>query len=501
MEGAEHFDFFRQPDFVKDPFLKESYAVYTKETLAGDGTGKLCHIHRPLIIDSRGRRVWGELSVMGNELRITIPETWLSEAAYPVIVDPAIGTTTVGSQTVWEQEPGSWVPVSNEFGIPVNRFQANETIEGLCTAYFYAYSDEEPESSGRPVLYSDNNNTPETRLSVLENSIDLQVKSGKPAGWRSGTFECTGSIADGSHIWFGISTGCFWYARFDYGSKYYCGDNYGDPLPDTYPLYDANDYNNFKLSMYFTCVSAKNYTRTLAQGVKLADNRKRTASYKRGTAMNANGVTLLGPGLRYYRSQTSVIGVTGVLNRFRGFSRFITEQAEPTEVLRHCRDFFRAVLLTARPLTRGQRSLAARRGIAGHAGSRDGAARERGFIRTLAAAVATADYAGKVSALLRTIQEQAAAFGEAGHAGEYLRGLYAEAGSMAETKHEAEYYRAAADAAGSTAVSPRHVFMFIRLATPSLVRDYLLSRFLKSRDEIVLKSPVAKELELDSRIQ
>jgi hypothetical protein len=27
MEGAERFDFFRQPDFVKDPFLKGSYAV------------------------------------------------------------------------------------------------------------------------------------------------------------------------------------------------------------------------------------------------------------------------------------------------------------------------------------------------------------------------------------------------------------------------------------------------------------------------------------------
>jgi len=32
MEGAENFDFFRQPDFVRDPFLKGSYAVYKKET-------------------------------------------------------------------------------------------------------------------------------------------------------------------------------------------------------------------------------------------------------------------------------------------------------------------------------------------------------------------------------------------------------------------------------------------------------------------------------------
>ena len=101
MEGAEQFDFFRQPDFVKDPFLKGSYAVYKKETFIGEGTGKLCHIHRPLIIDSRGQRCWGDLSVTGNKLCITILETWLSEAKYPVVVDPTIGTTTVGSHEKW----------------------------------------------------------------------------------------------------------------------------------------------------------------------------------------------------------------------------------------------------------------------------------------------------------------------------------------------------------------------------------------------------------------
>ena len=99
MEGAENFDFFRQPDFVSEPFLKGSYAVYKKETLIGEGTGKLCHIHRPEIIDARGRRCWGDLAVVGNELRVTIPEWFLSEAKYPVVVDPTIGTSTVGSLT------------------------------------------------------------------------------------------------------------------------------------------------------------------------------------------------------------------------------------------------------------------------------------------------------------------------------------------------------------------------------------------------------------------
>jgi hypothetical protein len=90
--------------------------------------------------------------------------------------------------------------------------------------------------------------------------------------------------------------------------------------------------------------------------------------------------------------------------------------------------------------------------------------------------------------------------GEAGHLGDYLRGIYTEAGSVAETRHEGEYYREIEDTAGSTAFSLRHLFIFLRLATLSLVRDYLLSRFLRSRDELVLKSPVTKELELESVI-
>ena len=86
---------------MPDPFLKGSYAVYSKDTLLGEGTGKLCHIHRPEIIDARGRRCWGDLSIVENCLCISIPENWLSEATYPVIVDPTVGTTTVGSQTTW----------------------------------------------------------------------------------------------------------------------------------------------------------------------------------------------------------------------------------------------------------------------------------------------------------------------------------------------------------------------------------------------------------------
>jgi hypothetical protein len=96
LEGAGRFDFFRQPDFVRDPLLRGSYAVYLKDTFIGQGTGKLCHIHRPKIIDACGNSVWGDLRIGGGKLLITIPESFLASAVYPVLVDPILGCSGIG---------------------------------------------------------------------------------------------------------------------------------------------------------------------------------------------------------------------------------------------------------------------------------------------------------------------------------------------------------------------------------------------------------------------
>ena len=281
MEGVEKFDFFRQPDFVPDPSLKGSYAVYKKETLLGEGTGKLCHIHRPEIIDAKGRRCWGELAVVGNELRIAIPKRWLSEAAYPVIIDPTIGTSTIGSQTQYVNEDGDRIQLFLEFSIGVNRFLMPETLNGNATAYVYAY-ETDYEGRCKPVIYSDNNNVPLTRRSSSEGEFDIAVRSGKPAGWRSTTFNTNTIIVSGTNIWFGLF--CDWFApRFDYGQKCYWDfwDGVGNDIPNTYPVWKTNWFYDFKISMYFTYTSAQNYVRTITHGVNLSDSRKLAAEYKR----------------------------------------------------------------------------------------------------------------------------------------------------------------------------------------------------------------------------
>ena len=273
MEGAEKYDFFRQPDFVPDPFLKGSYAVYKKVTLLGEGTGKLCHIHRPEIIDARGRRCWGDLAVVGNCLCITIPETWLSEAAYPVIVDPTIGTTTVGSMTKGVD------PINSAYDRPMidgmfafNKFAVSQRGGGNCTAYIYTYYDD-TDNYVLPCVYSDFNSKPYQKKSRNEKDINVYVKTGGSASWKSGTFSIEGVISAGDNIWFGIAPAWFT-TRYDYGGVCRYLNNNDDY--ETYdgwelPEYIINDdrydlSSNIKWSWYFTyeAINSQNYTRTIA---------------------------------------------------------------------------------------------------------------------------------------------------------------------------------------------------------------------------------------------
>jgi hypothetical protein len=123
------------------------------------------------------------------------------------------------------------------------------------------------------------------------------------------------------------------------------------------------------------------------------------------------------------------------------------------------------------------------------------------FFRTLSGHAGSGDSTGSFITRMRVTQDTGTVGDDLGHTADYLRGLFVEAGTMAETKHRAEYHRKQQDTAHSEAVPLRHLFIFLRPVTFSLVRDYLISRFLRSREELVIKSPVVKELILESRVQ
>ena len=60
-------------------------------------SGKAFHIYRPKIFDSNDNWVWADLHIEGEIATITIPQDFLDNAQYPVIVDPTIGYTVIGA--------------------------------------------------------------------------------------------------------------------------------------------------------------------------------------------------------------------------------------------------------------------------------------------------------------------------------------------------------------------------------------------------------------------
>jgi hypothetical protein len=100
----------------------------------------------------------------------------------------------------------------------------------------------------------------------------------------------------------------------------------------------------------------------------------------------------------------------------------------------------------------------------------------------------------------RELEEQIAIFDSAGRLGDYIRGLYESAGGIVEAGHLSAYYRKQEDTVYTETIPLRSLFIFIRLVTVGLVRDFILQRFLRSNEDIVLKSPVCREIEIESRI-
>jgi len=86
-----------------------SYAVYHEEKSGASSkehakdykNGKFLHIYRPKIKDADNREVWGELNldIENGILQVVVPQDFLDEAQYPVVIDPTLGFTSQGGSS------------------------------------------------------------------------------------------------------------------------------------------------------------------------------------------------------------------------------------------------------------------------------------------------------------------------------------------------------------------------------------------------------------------
>jgi hypothetical protein len=120
--------YYYQPELTQDEIdrgvirpdnVVGSYAVYATidTTNYRDGKlyrcGKVGHIYRPKIIDSKGIETWGELNISGGILSVTIPQKFLDTAVYPIrhAAGLTIGNITQGASN------GAWGSGSNYQGV------------------------------------------------------------------------------------------------------------------------------------------------------------------------------------------------------------------------------------------------------------------------------------------------------------------------------------------------------------------------------------------------
>jgi hypothetical protein len=63
-------------------------------------TGTVLIILRPFVIDANGKIEWATLDIKNKKLTITLPETFMDNAAYPVRLDPNFGYETQGGTSL-----------------------------------------------------------------------------------------------------------------------------------------------------------------------------------------------------------------------------------------------------------------------------------------------------------------------------------------------------------------------------------------------------------------
>jgi len=387
LDFPEGLEFYRQPSMdalIRSPYrclpeVEESYAVYWKERNGPYKTGKFCHIYRPEIRDARGRKVWGRLDIVGHTMTITIPEDWLSDASYPVVVDPIVGTQTRGAlrQIDWynEDDPRDFYL---ELQVGINRFTASANISGACTSYVYSCCSDS-DTRGQAVIYS--NAAQGVRLSRNEQLVNFTRTT---PGWVPSTFTLSRTIAQGELFWYGYCA--FWLETYyDAGGRFIKEFVDEEVIPETI-ITNGSEYWSIIMSMYFEYSVAQAFSRSVMDTIGLTETFGKHFAFKR---FCANGV--------------SAVGVP----ESSGFQpRMCSDSFQGTESFMRTTSFFR-VLLDALDCKRASsRVVIVFRTMVDTLGFTDILERVRGLVRLCTSGIAFQDESSRLFEYRRLIDDE-----------------------------------------------------------------------------------------------
>jgi hypothetical protein len=240
--------------------------------------------------------------------------------------------------------------------------------------------------------------------------------------------------------------------------------------------------------------------RTMPDQTAVQSGMTRRGDSKRAISNTNTPGTMLSRYAGIYKKLFTVGNAQDGLSRFLTFPRYIAETIKITGGPRIIRELLRRITLQAGNSGTTRPEIGYKRDIASPVEVSTTTTRHPVFLRTVLNAISTGDYSACSVVWLRRLPDEGTITDQNRHIGGYIRGLYTAAGSMAETDHAGDYHRRVEDTAHNEGVSLRHLFIFLRLVTLSLVRDYITGRFLKSKEELVIKFPVCREITLDSTL-
>lgn len=217
VEGVEDLDFFYQaplneemasstctPTDCGDTHRPEnvvgSFSVYYRDHVnhiegqTNYATGKAYHIYRPKAADAKGKETWALLNYKTGVLSVEVPQEFLDEATYPIVVDPTFGYTTIGgTNTASNAAHGS-------------KFS---TIEAGTISAISIYAKRNGASATQDAaIYSDSAGTPTSKLAVGSATISV----GSVATWSDVSLTYAFSTATyWTMQWCNDASGCSYY--------------------------------------------------------------------------------------------------------------------------------------------------------------------------------------------------------------------------------------------------------------------------------------------------
>lgn len=217
-----------------------SYAAYHASQRDGEyKTGKAFHIYRPKATDKDGNSTWCELKIDVDNgiLRITVPQEFLDEAVYPVLVDPTFGYTTVG---------GTWQSyVADQAGAGVYAANATTNIDKL-TLYVKNVGGS---CNNKGVMWTGG----ATPASVLTNGVTPAFQATSSTGkWEDAAYSSKPSVSNGTNYRLGIVGSSGWpYMQMAYDGTYeiHASNSYATPADyspsSTEPTFQPSVYATY----------------------------------------------------------------------------------------------------------------------------------------------------------------------------------------------------------------------------------------------------------------